>query len=75
MTPQLGKLLVVLGLALAGVGVLLWLGGGAWFSWFGRLPGDIRVARPGFQLYLPWVSMLLLSALVSLVWWLIRRWQ
>jgi Protein of unknown function (DUF2905) len=73
MLPPLGKLLVVLGLALALFGAVIWLGGGAGFGWFGRLPGDIRVERPGFRFYAPLASMLLVSLLLSAVLWLVRR--
>lgn len=62
----MAKLLIVLGLALAVLGVVLLYFPGL-LSWFGRLPGDIRVEgrRGGF--YFPIVSMLILSVLVSLV--------
>jgi ribose/xylose/arabinose/galactoside ABC-type transport system permease subunit len=73
MSPQLGKIIVVLGLLLVALGLFLWLGGGSWLSWFGRLPGDIRVERPGFRFYAPIVSMLLVSLLLSLLLWLVRR--
>ena len=73
MASQFGKLVVLLGLALALLGAFIWLGGGFWFSWFGRLPGDIRVERPGFRFYAPIVSMLLLSLLLSGLLWLIRK--
>lgn len=73
MSPQLGKLLILAGLALAIFGGIIWLGGGSLFSWFGRLPGDIRIERPGFRFYAPLVSMLLVSLLLSLVLWLWRR--
>jgi hypothetical protein len=63
-----GTLLVVVGLALAGAGVLLWLG-----IPLGRLPGDLVVRRGGFTLYLPITTCLLASALLSLVAWLLRR--
>ena len=63
----------MLGLGLAVLGAVIWLGGGSWFSWFGRLPGDIRVERPGFRFYAPLASMLLVSLLLSAVLWLIRR--
>jgi hypothetical protein len=64
---------------LAGIGLLLvgllwpWLVKSGIWRWFGRLPGDIRIEREGFSLYFPIVTMLLLSALLSLVLWLFRR--
>jgi len=73
MTPQLGKVLVLLGLGIVLLGAFLWLGGGSLLGWFGRLPGDVRVERPGFRLYAPFVSMLLISLLLSLIMWLVRR--
>ncbi|WP_019948956.1 DUF2905 domain-containing protein [Hymenobacter aerophilus] len=74
MPPHLGKTLFLIGLGLMLLGGLLWLGDGAgWLSWFGRLPGDVRVERPGLRLYVPWVSMLLISAVLSLLLALWRR--
>jgi hypothetical protein len=72
MTPQTGKLLMLLGLGLLAFGAFVWLGGGSLLGWFGRLPGDIR-ERPGFRLYAPLASMLLVSVALSLVLWLLRR--
>ncbi|WP_303311872.1 DUF2905 domain-containing protein [Hymenobacter sp. BT730] len=73
MNPQFGKFFIIAGIALLAVGAFIWLGGGSLLSWFGRLPGDIRVERPGFRLYVPLVSMLLVSLLISLIMWLVRR--
>lgn len=73
MTPQFGKILVILGLVLVALGAFVWLGGGSLLGWFGRLPGDIRVERPGFRLYVPWVSMLLVSAGLSALLWLVQK--
>lgn len=36
-------------------------------GWFGRLPGDVRIERPGFRLYVPITSMLILSLFASLL--------
>ena len=66
----LGPVLVAAGLGLALLGVLVWLGA---LSWFGRLPGDIRVERPGFRMYVPLVSMLIVSVALSLVLAVVRR--
>jgi uncharacterized membrane protein len=64
-------------LAVIGIGiVLVILGALGYFgalSWFGRLPGDIRVERPGVRLYVPLVSMLLVSVVLSLLAAIIRR--
>jgi hypothetical protein len=73
MNPQTGKLLMLLGLGLLAVGAFVWLGGGSLLGWFGRLPGDIRIERTGFRFYAPLVSMLLVSAVLSLILWLVRR--
>jgi hypothetical protein len=61
---------VGLGFALVVVGLLVWSGA---LSWFGRLPGDIRIERDSVHIYIPLVSMLLVSAALSLLLYLIRR--
>jgi uncharacterized membrane protein YidH (DUF202 family) len=67
---SVGLLLIALGVVLIVIGVLVWVGA---LSWFGRLPGDIRVERPGFQFYAPIVSMLILSLVLTILGVLIRR--
>jgi hypothetical protein len=59
-----------MGVALILVGLLFWSGS---LSWFGRLPGDIRIERDSVRIYIPLVSMLLVSGVVSLVLYLVRR--
>ena len=68
MSPS--RLLIALGVALLLAG-LLW----PWLSKlpFGRLPGDIVVDRPGFRFYFPLMTMIIVSAVLSLVFWLFRR--
>jgi DUF2905 family protein len=51
---------------------------GVGWSWFRRLPlfrlpGDIVIERPGFRFFLPITTMLLLSVLISLAAWMLRR--
>jgi hypothetical protein len=65
-----GPMLIALGIGLVLIGLLFWSGS---MSWFGRLPGDIRIERESVRIYVPIVSMLLVSAMVSLVLYLIRR--
>ena len=42
-------------------------------GWIGRLPGDIRIDRPGFRMYIPITTMILASALLSVAVYVIRR--
>jgi Protein of unknown function (DUF2905) len=67
---QVGLALIAAGALLALVGLLAWSG---LLAWFGRLPGDVRIDRPGFRLYAPLGSMLLVSLVLSLLWSLLRR--
>lgn len=66
-----GKYLVVIGLVIAVLGALLWLGVGK--SWLGRLPGDIHIERNGGSFYFPIVTCLLISVVLSLLAWLFRK--
>jgi hypothetical protein len=50
--------------------LLVWSGG---LSWFGRLPGDIRIERETVHVYIPLVSMFLVSVVLSLIMYLINR--
>ena len=68
---ELGKVLVVTGLLIAGVGVLIWSGFGR--GWMGRLPGDINYSRPNFSFHFPLMTCLLISLVLSLLLWLIRK--
>jgi hypothetical protein len=65
-----GPLLIALGVGLVLIGLLVWSGA---LAWFGRLPGDIRIERESVHVYIPLVSMLLVSAALSLLLYLIRR--
>jgi len=68
--PSPGLLLVALGLGLVVLGLLVWSGA---LSWFGRLPGDIRVERDSVHVYVPIASMLIVSVALSLLLYLVRR--
>lgn len=63
-----GQWLVVIGLGIAGIGVLVWAG-----LPLGRLPGDIVIEREHMTVYLPITTCLLLSGLLSLAGWVLRR--
>ena len=68
---DLGKYLVIVGVVIAGIGLLLWSGIGK--GWFGRLPGDIHYTKGNFSFYFPAVTCILLSLVLSLVLWLFRK--
>jgi hypothetical protein len=55
----------------AALGLVLWSGFGR--GWLGRLPGDIHVSREGFSFHFPIVTCLVVSAVLSLLTWLLRR--
>jgi hypothetical protein len=66
---NIGPFLVLAGIVVVALGVLVWAGG---LSWFGRLPGDIRIERGNVRVYVPLVSMLLVSVIATLVLALVR---
>ena len=68
---DLGKLLVIVGLVIAAVGVLLWCGVGK--GWLGRLPGDINYSKGDFSFQFPIVTCVIISVILTLVLWLFRR--
>jgi hypothetical protein len=70
MNRSIGLLVIVGGLFVAFVGLLIYVGA---LSWFGRLPGDIRYESEHVRVYVPIVSMLLASMLLSLLFYLLRR--
>jgi H+/Cl- antiporter ClcA len=69
---HLGKWLVGLGAVLIVVGLVIWLAADK-LSWFGRLPGDIRIERPGLHFYAPITTMILLSIGLSLLMWAFNK--
>jgi DUF2905 family protein len=69
-SPTAGPAIILVGLALVVVGLLVWQGA---FGWFGRLPGDIRIERESVRIYIPLVSMLVVSLAFTLILNLIRR--
>ena len=69
-SSPVGSLLITLGIGLVVVGLLVSLGG---FGWFGRLPGDIRIERDTARVYIPLASMIVVTVVLNLVFYLIRR--
>lgn len=68
----LGRLLILIGLLFVVAGVLVTFGGRLPIR-LGRLPGDISIHRGSSSFYFPLTTCLLLSLIVSLVLWILRR--
>jgi uncharacterized membrane protein len=66
----LGLVIVILGVAVIAIGLLVWSGA---LSWFGRLPGDVRIDRGNVKVFFPITSMILISIVLTLVLNLLRR--
>ncbi len=66
---SISKLLIGIGLLFIIMGILTWVFGGL-FSWFGKLPGDIRIQGENYFIYAPITSMILISLILNLVYYL-----
>ena len=68
----MGKLLVMIGIALVVVGAILmyapWL-----LNWFGKLPGDLSYRSGNTRIYVPITSMIVVSVVLTLLFALFRR--
>ncbi|MFO7777403.1 MAG: DUF2905 domain-containing protein [Nitriliruptoraceae bacterium] len=71
MERSTGLLLLMLGAGIALLGLLVWTGG---LGWFGRLPGDIRIATERTRFFLPITSMVVVSVVLTIVINLVARW-
>lgn len=74
----IGKFLIALGALLAAIGLFLTLvprlpGLGEGFGWVGKLPGDILIKRDKFTFYFPLGTSLLISVVLSLLFYLLSR--
>ena len=64
------KTLVIIGVVIVLAGLLWpWLGKLP----LGRLPGDIVINKPNFKLYIPITTMILISIVITLIMWIIRK--
>jgi len=68
---DVGRALVIVGVVIAVVGIVLMLAGRV--PWIGRLPGDIYIRRGNWSFYVPLATSLLLSVVLTLLFWLIGR--
>lgn len=62
----MGKVLIGIGLALVALGVV-WTVAPGLLSWFGRLPGDLRIETRSGEIFVPLTSMILVSLALTLI--------
>lgn len=70
--PSLGKILIMVGAILIIAGIVVWLWGNK-LTWLGNLPGDIRIKKENFSVYIPITTMILVSLFLTFILWIIRR--
>lgn len=69
-SDDIGRVLIVLGIAAIVIGLLARTGA---LGWFGHLPGDIRIESGRSRVFIPLTSMLIVSVVLSLVLSYLRR--
>jgi uncharacterized protein HemY len=69
--PHIGKLLIITGLVIAGIGILLALG--TKIPWLGKLPGDIIIEKRNFKFYFPITTSIIISIILTLILYLLRK--
>ncbi len=72
MIPAIGKYLIVIGFVFVVTGIVIYFFQDK-TGWLGNLPGDFRIERENFRFYFPLTTMILLSLLVSVILYLVRK--
>ena len=69
--PNIGKSLIIIGLILAGIGLVLTISDK--IPWLGKLPGDFHYRGENFSFHFPLATSLIISVVLTLVLWFINR--
>jgi hypothetical protein len=69
---QIGKILILAGIIMVIAGVILYFAGNR-LNWLGHLPGDINIVKDNVRIFIPITTMILLSAILSLILYIIRK--
>jgi hypothetical protein len=67
----IGKFLIILGIIIIAIGGLFLLSGK--LPWIGKLPGDIMIQKKNFTFYFPLATSIVLSLILTLIFWLFGR--
>ena len=69
---QIGKTLIIIGIILVIAGLIIYFAGNK-LNWLGHLPGDINIVKENVRIFIPVTTMILLSVVLSLILYLIRK--
>ena len=69
---NIGRILIITGLIIFVAGLIIYFAGNR-LTWLGHLPGDINIVRNNFRIFIPITTMLLLSAAISIILFIIRK--
>ena len=69
---RMGKTVILIGVLIVVAGIIIWLLGDK-LRFIGRLPGDIRIERENFRLYIPITTMILASLLLTGIIWVVQK--
>lgn len=72
MDAQTGKYIFITGICIAAAGAVIYFLHDH-FTWFGKLPGDIRLQRGNVHFYFPFTTLLLISAVATLLLYLFKK--
>lgn len=72
MSQATGKYIIVIGLIVVSLGIIVYFLSDK-LHWLGRLPGDIRIEKENFKFFFPITTMIILSALLNLIIFLVRK--
>lgn len=69
---QVGKYVFIAGIILLVIGAVFMVSGNK-LNFLGKLPGDIRIEKENFKFYFPFTTMLLISGVINIIIWIIRK--
>jgi hypothetical protein len=76
MTSWIGKSLIIIGVIILGIGlVVMFRDSVPFLKHLGRLPGDINIERKNFSLHFPIVTSIIVSIILTLVFYIINKFR
>lgn len=66
MNTTTGKYIIIFGAIIIIAGIIVYFFNGS-LKWFGRLPGDVSIERKNFRFYFPFVTMIIISVILTII--------